>query len=279
MTTSSSTDLEFNANELIFSAFEAINQVDLNTLILSPHQLNRGMRALNLFLNRLQVRDTPLWSVEWTQKTLTASDEVTGTDGNIYTCIRSHISSSSNKPVTGANWTTYWVLGGETGGAWADSTSYSSVGDFTPDSDTIGIVDAFVRQSDGTDDQMKVIGMREWRNIWNKTDENSPFYLIFENKLSPIIYIQPIPDDTTDVIHYQRIRKLEDFDNLWNTPDAPARFADVIYWNLAYRLSFGTTGIQEEEKRRLRDESVRAMRDFRVDNTEQDENRVMKGCY
>jgi len=52
--------------------------------------------------------------------------EVTGTDTNIYTCIRNHTSSSSTKPITGSNWAFYWKQAGLVGGAWADATSYSA---------------------------------------------------------------------------------------------------------------------------------------------------------
>jgi len=52
--------------------------------------------------------------------------EVTGTDANIYTCIRDHTSSAATKPITGSNWAFYWELSGLTGGVWADATSYSA---------------------------------------------------------------------------------------------------------------------------------------------------------
>lgn len=35
---------------------------------------------------------------------------VTGTDGNKYRCILNHTASSSNQPITGANYATYWIL-------------------------------------------------------------------------------------------------------------------------------------------------------------------------
>lgn len=52
---------------------------------------------------------------------------VAGTDGAQYDCIEDHTSSDARRPVTGANWRTYWRANGDTGGAaWADETDYTS---------------------------------------------------------------------------------------------------------------------------------------------------------
>jgi len=41
------------------------------------------------------------------------ASKVAGTDGAEYTCILNHVSSAANKPVTGANWATYWEKTGD----------------------------------------------------------------------------------------------------------------------------------------------------------------------
>jgi len=53
-------------------------------------------------------------------------DEVIGTDTLNYTCIRNHISDSTNKPITGANWAIYWIQAGSSGIAWVSGTAYIS---------------------------------------------------------------------------------------------------------------------------------------------------------
>lgn len=53
------------------------------------------------------------------------SDEVTGSDAKIYTCISPHTATTDNKPVTGGDWATYWEQKGSVGGAWAAGTYYS----------------------------------------------------------------------------------------------------------------------------------------------------------
>ena len=51
---------------------------------------------------------------------------VYGSDGNRYRCILGHTSSASNKPVTGANWATYWEATSVTGGTdnWVSGKNY-----------------------------------------------------------------------------------------------------------------------------------------------------------
>lgn len=53
------------------------------------------------------------------------SPVVTGTDGLPYTVKLTHTSDSTNKPITGSNFATYWLLGGLSATTWATSTSYT----------------------------------------------------------------------------------------------------------------------------------------------------------
>jgi hypothetical protein len=52
--------------------------------------------------------------------------EVVGTDTLNYTCIRDHTSSSSDRPITGANWKFYWEQSGAAGIPWVTATSYDA---------------------------------------------------------------------------------------------------------------------------------------------------------
>jgi hypothetical protein len=58
---------------------------------------------------------------KWTQKFL-----VVGSDGHDYLLIKTHTAASTNEPITGADWATYWADNGTTGlgATWADSTYY-----------------------------------------------------------------------------------------------------------------------------------------------------------
>lgn len=52
------------------------------------------------------------------------ADEVIGTDTLNYTCIKGHTSNSDNKPITGPDWTDYWVQAGSSGVAWVNGIIY-----------------------------------------------------------------------------------------------------------------------------------------------------------
>jgi hypothetical protein len=190
---------------------------------------------LNQFIKFLQVNhDVKLWKLDWATKTFSAPSEVTGTDSSVYTCIKSHTSAADNKPVTGDDWTSYWVKKGSTGGVWATSTSYTSTGDFTDATDLIGIEKAYMRKN-GDDSIIEVIGNKEYAEIPNKTTFGDPIRIWFDNKLSPTIYVHPLVEDYDDiVVHYQKIMRIEDFDAAGNTPDFPVDWIAPIVWSVAH---------------------------------------------
>ena len=55
-----------------------------------------------------------------------SAHEVTGTDANNYRCVISHVSSSSNRPITGSVSTQYWTAEGINGTTWVSASAYSA---------------------------------------------------------------------------------------------------------------------------------------------------------
>ena len=72
----------------------------------------------NLSLRRLYV--WPFLS------TVTTQSKIVGSDNNVYKCIYPHTSSSTNQPITGANWRMVWELSAGSVTAWATSTDYTT---------------------------------------------------------------------------------------------------------------------------------------------------------
>lgn len=72
-------------------------------------------------------------------------DEVTGSDANIYSCIRDHKAAASNRPITGANYSDYWVLEGSTGGTWISGTKYQSMYFSDIIADTLAIANSYAQ--------------------------------------------------------------------------------------------------------------------------------------
>lgn len=236
MSTSGSTDWTLTRDQIIAAALEKLGVVQAGD---SPtaNQIASASTALNLMVKSWQNKGVFLWTVEWVTKTLSASSEVTGTDGSVYTCIRSHTSAASNRPVTGANWSTCWRLRGSTGGGWLTTTSYSSIGDFAVESDTIGIEQAFLRTNDYSDTPLEIIRRERFQEITDKSATGQPSFLFFDRRLSPQIFLWPIPNDSTDVLHVQRVRALEDFDAAGNNADFPVRWLRALVYGLAADLA------------------------------------------
>lgn len=232
MATSGSSDWTQTRDEIIKQVLEICGMIAVGATpsaalvsMVSTH-LNQYVKHL---MSTYQVK---LWKLERATKIFSAASEVTATDSTLWTCIKGHTSSADNKPVTGANHTTYWKLEGSTGGTWVTSTAYTSTGDFTDSEDLIGIETAFLRK-DGTDRPITIIGHKEYMEIANKNTSGSPTNIYFDNKISPTIYLYPQLDDTDDVIHYQSIMRVEDFDAAGNNPDFPVHWFLPIVWNVA----------------------------------------------
>jgi len=236
MATSGSSDFNRTRNEIVRRALRIIGVLAQGD-VMSSAQLSEGAEALNSLVKSLQTEGVRLWTTEWVTKTFTASEEVTGTDGEIYTCIRSHTSATSNKPVTGADYGTYWYKRGSTGGVWADATAYASAGDFSVASDTIGIQKAYLRQNGNTDHKIELVSLEEYHNITTKSTQGVPTALLFEQSLLPRIRLWPQPNNTTAVLHYLRERMIEDFDAASDNPDFYIRWLDTLVYGLASNLA------------------------------------------
>lgn len=236
MATSGSTDFTQTRDSIIQQMLETNKAISIGDT--PPAALvTMASTVLNQFVKFLETaHDVRLWTLDWAQKTFSAASEVTGTDGLVYTCIRSHTSAASNRPVTGANWSTYWKQTGSTGGGWVTSTAYISTGDFTLGADTIAIEKAFLRK-DGIDTPITVIGHQEYFDIADKGTEGNPTRLWFDNKLVPTVYLNPQLDDITDVVHYLRIRRFEDFDAAADNADFPVQWVEPLVMGGAWRIS------------------------------------------
>ena len=58
--------------------------------------------------------------------TVTTQSKVVGSDNQVYKCIYPHTSSTTTKPITGANWRMVWEASSASVTAWATSTAYTT---------------------------------------------------------------------------------------------------------------------------------------------------------
>ena len=242
MATSGSVNFDLTRNQILQEALELVNAVEVGQTP-TGEQTVSASRTLNQMVKFWQARGINLWTAEWLTATLTASSAVLGTDGVDYECIRNHTSAADNKPVTGADYTTYWKeLSTTAGGAWVTATAYTSLNNIVFPTDTLDVTEAFVRSSE-QDYPMDIISRTNYFDIFNKSNagaaggSNRPDRIWVDMQEIPVGYMYPYPNSTSDVVHYTQIRKLEDFDAALNNPDLTQKFLEALTTGLASRLS------------------------------------------
>lgn len=277
MATSESSDYDLTATKIINSALRKLNVQD-ELAVASGKRMQTALEALNVATKALQDRHIFLWTIKWVQKTFTASSEVTGSDGSIYTCILSHTSASTNKPITGANWTTYWVLRGDTGGAWVDATDYSSIGDFSLEDTDLDIMSVKIRDG-GNDYDVNLVSRQNYMDITSKDNLGRPYMLWLDRQLIPRCYLSYQPDNTDYVLHLQKVVKLQDFDKANNDPDVRASCLRTLIFGTAADLAFEYPSVSSKKRNDLKAEFEKSLLFFKKGDSETDDHSFVKPAY
>ena len=232
MALSGSFDFNLSRDEIINAAYRVVG-------IASPTatQITNAAQALNLIVKNWQGDDIFLWSQEWIQQTLIASSKILGTDGLDYECIKKHTSGSSTKPITGANYSSYWKqLTTATADAWVTATGYISVCNYTLDQKIVSIEKAFLRR-DEVDYSLNLYSQEGYLGISDKYVSGQPSGIWFNRLLTPEIFIYPLPENTTDVIHMLAVNKLNDFDATGDNADLNAGWLRALKWALIVEIA------------------------------------------
>jgi len=238
MAVSGVTSWDPQRNEIIADALFNVGAIGPNQPVPSEY-LQIATRRLNALVKHLQADGMSRWAGRDEDYTLTASSEVTGSDGEVYTCRKSHTSAALNQPITGAEWSTYWIKSGSTGGVWANATAYVSITDFTMATNVIGVTDAYYRDSSSVDYPIEIVPYKEYLQMPTKYYTGRPDQLTIDWTLTPTVYLVPTPDATTYVIHLREIREINDFTAAGNTADFPKLRNEVLVWGLTEQLSHG----------------------------------------
>jgi hypothetical protein len=112
-----------------------------------------------------------------------------------------------------------------------DGTSAYSLG-----TDVIDILSAVVRRS-GTDFSLERISRDAYQNIPTKTTEGRPAQFFLDRQITPSLKLWPTPENSTDVIHYNALTRIEDADSATNTLEVPFRFYPCLAAGLAYYIA------------------------------------------
>lgn len=137
----------------------------------------------------------------------------------------------------------------------------SGQSEYTLTADVVDILEVVVRR-DGTDFQVDRISRSEYQNIPTKTTTGRPSQLYFNRQTEPKVNVWPAPENSTDVVRYYYVQRIQDADAAVNDVDAPFRFLPCMVAGLAYYMAVKRApdrvqllkSIYEEEFQRAADE-------------------------
>jgi hypothetical protein len=140
-------------------------------------------------------------------------------------------------------------------------TVTSNDGDYDLGTDVIDVLSLVVRR-DGTDYALDRIGRDAYLNIPTKTTQGRPTQYFVDRQITPVLKMWPLPDNSTDVVLYDALTRLDDADTYTNTLGVPFRFYPALAAGLAYYISVKRApdrmqmlkSLYEEELNRAMDE-------------------------
>jgi hypothetical protein len=109
-------------------------------------------------------------------------------------------------------------------------------GEYTLNADVIDILSMAVLR-DGTYLSVSRISRDTYLNIPNKTTTGRPNQFFLDRQVTPNLKIWPVPENSTDVIYYDALTRIDDVDTQINTLDVPFRFYPCLAAGLAYYIS------------------------------------------
>ncbi len=108
--------------------------------------------------------------------------------------------------------------------------------DYTLGADVIDILSMVVRRS-GTDFSMTRISRDDYINLPTKTTTGRPSQFFLDRQITPNLKIWSAPENSTDVLIYDALTRIQDADASVNTVDIPFRFYPCLTAGLAYYLA------------------------------------------
>ena len=109
-------------------------------------------------------------------------------------------------------------------------------GEYDLGADVIDVLSVIVRR-DGTDYSMDRLSRDEYLTIPTKTTQGRPNQFFLDRQLTPNLKIWPAPENTSDVVIYDALTRMDDADVYTNTMDMPFRFYPCLAAGLSYYLS------------------------------------------
>ena len=111
-----------------------------------------------------------------------------------------------------------------------------SDGEYDLGTDIIDVLSVVVRR-DNTDFSVERISRDTYLSIPNKTTEGRTNQFFLDRQITPNLKIWPVPENSTDVIYYDAVTRVDDADTQVNTLDVPFRFYPCLAAGLAYYIA------------------------------------------
>jgi hypothetical protein len=115
-------------------------------------------------------------------------------------------------------------------------TMVAGDGEYDLGADVIDVLSVVVRRS-GTDYSLERLSRDSFLTIPNKTTQGRPNQFFLDRQLTPNLKLWPVPDNSTDVVLYDALTRMDDADDYTNTMDLPFRFYPCLAAGLAYYIA------------------------------------------
>ena len=119
-------------------------------------------------------------------------------------------------------------------------TVTSGTSSYNLGTDVIDVLSMALRQGTGTsqtDFTMSRISRDDYLSIPSKNTQSRPTQFFVDRQITPAIKIWPTPDNSTDILVFDVLTRLDDADKSTNTVDVPFRFYPCLAAGLAYYIS------------------------------------------
>jgi hypothetical protein len=119
-------------------------------------------------------------------------------------------------------------------------TLTESTASYTLNSYDIDVLEAVIRRTTNgtqTDYQLSRVGRMEYLNIPNKTTEARPTEFFVDRQATPVLYLWPTPENSTDIFVSYRIQRIDDVTASAQDQEVPSRFIPSMVSGLAYYMA------------------------------------------
>jgi len=108
--------------------------------------------------------------------------------------------------------------------------------DYSLGSDTIDVLSAVVRT--GTVDYgIQRVSRDEYLNIPTKSSQSRVSQFFVDRQINPTLKVWPAPNNSTDILIFDRLVRMDDADTPTNTMELPFRFYPCLAAGLAYYIA------------------------------------------